>query len=197
MISKRPITIKPKDVTKVYDRLPLTSTVPEVTAGSLVSGHEITLTTTGTITNIGTVENTISTLIIKNASATDVTSNYDITKGVGTLTVTEADNVDFDITLDNDSFVYDGTQKEPGVAIKVNGATLEEGKDYDVSYKNNKDAGTATVTITGKGNYEGSSSTKDFTITKRPLEITAGSASKVYNGTALTSSAFSITSELL
>ena len=194
MISKRPITIKPKDVTKVYDRLPLTSTVPEVTAGSLVFSHEITLTTTGTITNVGTVENTISTLIIKDASGTDVTSNYDITKGVGTLTVTAADNVDFDITLDNDSFVYDGTQKEPGVTIKVNGATLEEGKDYDVSYKNNKDAGTATVTITGKGNYEGSSSTKDFTITKRPLEIIAGSASKVYNGTALTSSAFSITS---
>ena len=194
MISKRPITIKPKDVTKVYDRLPLTSTVPDVTAGSLVFSHEITLTTTGTITNVGTVENTISTLIIKDASGTDVTSNYDITKGVGTLTVTAADNVDFDITLDNDSFVYDGTQKEPGLTIKVNGVTLEEGKDYDVSYKNNKDAGTATVTITGKGNYEGSSSTKDFTITKRPLEITAGSASKVYNGTALTSSAFSITS---
>ena len=194
MISKRPITIKPKDVTKVYDRLPLTSTVPDVTAGSLVFSHEITLTTTGTITNVGTVENTISTLIIKDASGTDVTSNYDITKGVGTLTVTAADNVDFDITLDNNTFVYDGTEKEPGVTIKVNGVTLEEGKDYDVSYKNNKDAGTATVTITGKGNYEGSSSTKDFTITKRPLEITAGSASKVYNGTALTSSAFSITS---
>ena len=194
MITQRPVTIKPKDATKEYDTLPLTSNEPEVTAGSLVSGHEITLTTTGTITNVGTVENTISTLIIKDASGTDVTSNYDITKGVGTLTVTEADNVDFDITLDNDSFVYDGTQKEPGVTIKVNGVTLEEGKDYDVSYKNNKDAGTATVTITGKGNYEGSNSTKDFTITKRPLEITAGSASKVYNGTALTSSAFSITS---
>ena len=194
MISKRPITIKPKDATKEYDTLPLTSNEPEVTAGSLVFSHEITLTTTGTITNVGTVENTISTLIIKDASGTDVTSNYDITKGVGTLTVTAADNVDFDITLDNDSFVYDGIPKEPGLTIKVNGVTLEEGKDYDVSYKNNKDAGTATVTITGKGNYEGSSSTKDFTITKRPLEITAGSASKVYNGTALTSSAFSITS---
>ena len=194
IITQRAVTIKPKDASKVYDTLPLTSNVAEVTAGDLVTGHTATITTTGSITEVGSITNTISTLIIKNASGTDVTSNYDITKGVGTLTVTAADNVDFDITLDNNTFVYDGTEKEPGVTIKVNGVTLEEGKDYDVSYKNNIKAGTATVTIKGKGNYEGSSSTKDFTITVRLLEITAGSASKVYNGTALTSSAFSITS---
>ena len=194
IITQRAVTIKPKDASKVYDTLPLTSNVAEVTAGDLVTGHIATITTTGSITEVGSITNTISTLIIKNASGTDVTSNYDITKGVGTLTVTAADNVDFDITLDNNTFVYDGTEKEPGVTIKVNGVTLEEGKDYDVSYKNNIKAGTATVTIKGKGNYEGSSSTKDFTITVRLLEITAGSASKVYNGTALTSSAFSITS---
>lgn len=35
---------------------------------------------------------------------------------------------------------------------------LKEGKDYSVSYKNNKAAGTATVTITGKGNYNGKDS---------------------------------------
>ena len=194
MITQRPVTIKPKDAIKEYDTLPLTSNEPEVTAGSLVDGHTATITTNGSITSVESITNTISTLTIENASGTDVTANYNVTKAVGTLTVTAVDNVDFDIILDNNSFVYDGTEKEPGVTIKVNGVTLEEGKDYDVSYKNNKDAGTATVTITGKGNYEGSSSTKDFTITKRPLEITAGSASKVYNGTALTSSTFSITS---
>ena len=194
IITQRAVTIKPKDASKVYDTLPLTSNVAEVTAGDLVTGHTATITTTGSITEVGSITNTISTLIIKNASGTDVTENYDITEGVGTLTVTAAYNVDFDITLDNNTFVYDGTEKEPGVTIKVDGVTLEEGKDYDVSYKNNIKAGTATVTIKGKGNYEGSSSTKDFTITVRLLEITAGSASKVYNGTALTSSAFSITS---
>ena len=194
IITQMAVTIKPKDASKVYDTLPLTSNVAEVTAGGLVTGHTATITTTGSITEVGSITNTISTLIIKNASGTDVKENYDITEGVGTLTVTAAYNVDFDITLDNNTFVYDGTEKEPGVTIKVDGVTLEEGKDYDVSYKNNIKAGTATVTIKGKGNYEGSSSTKDFTITVRLLEITAGSASKVYNGTALTSSAFSITS---
>ena len=194
MITQRPVTIKPKDATKEYDTLPLTSNEPEVTAGSLVSGHTVTITTTGSITNIGSVDNTISTLTINKADGTDVTANYNVTKAKGTLTITSAGSVDFDITLDNNTFEYDGTVKEPTATVKVESKTLVAGTDYEVSYKNNKDAGTATVTITGKGNYEGSSSTKDFTITKRPLEITAGSASKVYNGTALTSSAFSITS---
>ena len=46
---------------------------------------------------------------------------------------------------------------------------LSEGTDYTVRYANNKKAGTATVTVTGKGNYTGSIS-KSFAI--RPLDIT-------------------------
>ena len=37
---------------------------------------------------------------------------------------------------------------------------MKEGTDYDVTYKNNKDVGTATITIEGKGIYTG---TKDIT----------------------------------
>ena len=39
--------------------------------------------------------------------------------------------------------------------VKLNGKTLKAGTNYTVSYKNNKAIGTATVTITGKGAYEG------------------------------------------
>ena len=194
MITKRPITIKPKDATKVYDTLPLTSNVAEVTAGSLVSGHTVTITTTGSITNIGSVDNTISTLTINKADGTDVTANYNVTKAKGTLTITSAGSVDFDITLDNNTFEYDGTVKEPTPTVKVGSKTLVAGTDYEVSYKNNKDAGTATITITGKGNYDGSIGTKEFTITKRKLTIKAWSVDKVYDGMPLTSSKFEITS---
>ena len=49
--------------------------------------------------------------------------------------------------------------------VKTGGATLTGGKDYTVSYKNNKNAGTASLTITGKDNCTGSI-TKTFQIKK-------------------------------
>ena len=50
--------------------------------------------------------------------------------------------------------------------------TLTEGTDYTVAYTNNTNAGEATVTITGTGNYGGSNSAK-FTIAPKPLTVTA------------------------
>ncbi|MBD5523951.1 MAG: hypothetical protein HDR04_05960 [Lachnospiraceae bacterium] len=47
-----------------------------------------------------------------------------------------------------------GKALKPKVTVKVNGRKLKEGKDYMLAYsKNVKRGGTATVTITGKGNY--------------------------------------------
>ena len=43
-----------------------------------------------------------------------------------------------------------------GYEAAVSGVKLTENKDYTVSYKNNKEVGTATVIFTGAGNYEGS-----------------------------------------
>lgn len=43
----------------------------------------------------------------------------------------------------------------PTVTVKYNGKTLEEGKDYTLTYKDNSKAGTASVTIQGKGNFKG------------------------------------------
>ncbi len=43
----------------------------------------------------------------------------------------------------------------PTVTVKYNGKTLEEGKDYTLTYKDNSKAGTASVTVQGKGNFKG------------------------------------------
>ena len=54
--------------------------------------------------------------------------------------------------------VYTGSDVEPAVTVKYNnekGSELARGTDYDVTYQKNRDAGTATVIITGKGKYEG------------------------------------------
>jgi hypothetical protein len=58
---------------------------------------------------------------------------------------------------------YTGKAITQTPTVKLGGKTLKSGTDYTVSYKNNKAVGTATVTITGKGAYNGTIS-KTFKI---------------------------------
>ena len=69
------------------------------------------------------------------------------------------------ITLSETSFVYDGNAKEPTATVKDGDATIPA-SEYTVSYKDNTEVGTATVTITDKegGNYTVSGSVA-FSIT--------------------------------
>jgi len=59
---------------------------------------------------------------------------------------------------------YTGSAIVPEPVVKDNETPLTKGSDYTVSYSNNTNAGTATVTITGINHYAGASTTKDFTI---------------------------------
>lgn len=73
------------------------------------------------------------------------------------------------ITLSKTTYEYTGKAITPSVVVKYGDKTLVKGTDYTVTYKNNVKVGTATVVVTGKGNYSGSVS-KTFTIT--PLKFT-------------------------
>ena len=53
-------------------------------------------------------------------------------------------------------YKYTGSAIQPNMTLKVNGKTLEENKDYTLSYSNNVNLGTARITVLGKGNYTGS-----------------------------------------
>ncbi len=54
------------------------------------------------------------------------------------------------------SGVWTGKALKPSVVVKLGGKTLRVDKDYTVAFKRNKNVGTATVAITGKGAYTGS-----------------------------------------
>ncbi len=60
---------------------------------------------------------------------------------------------------------YTGKNLTQKLTVKLGSRTLKAGTDYTVSYKNNKNAGTATITITGKGNYK-DTTTATFKIKK-------------------------------
>ena len=58
--------------------------------------------------------------------------------------------------------------QKQSIKVKLGKKTLKQGTDYAVSYKNNKNIGKATVTIKGKGKYEGSiKKTFQITVAKR------------------------------
>ena len=67
------------------------------------------------------------------------------------------------ISLSETEFTYDGTAKEPVVTVTDGAKTLIQGIDYTVTYTDNVNAGTATVTINGAGNYS-AQITKTFKI---------------------------------
>lgn len=90
------------------------------------------------------------------------------------------------VTLEKDSFEYTGKAITPKTTVKIqNGAiTLKENTDYKVSYKNNINAGTATVTVEGINNYSGKKEVT-FTIEKKSLkDCTISFGDAYYIGTA-------------
>ena len=65
---------------------------------------------------------------------------------------------------------YTGKNITQSITVKYNGKTLKNGTDYTVSYSNNKNIGTATAKIAGKGSYTGTI-TKTFKINPAKQEI--------------------------
>ena len=85
---------------------------------------------------------------------------------------------------------YSGSAVTQTPVVRIGLRTLSEGTDYTVSYADNLHAGTARMTITGKGNYRGSV-TRTFKI--NPLSIASASVtglkSVTYTGRAISQTA--------
>lgn len=79
---------------------------------------------------------------------------------------------------------YNTKAHTPEVTVAISGRTLEADKDYTVSYDSNVNAGTATVTVTGKGNFTGTAS-KTFTINKAGLTLNPCTISELCTETDL------------
>ena len=142
-IGKRKVTYKADSVSKVYDETALTKQTATLTSGSLVSGHTATFSISGTITNVGSVTNTLNSVTIKSGT-TDVTSNYDITKENGTLTITKAS-----VTKPTTSYCSTPTYNGSSQTI-----TKAAGSGYSFSGNTGTNAGSYTVTATLDGNHQ-------------------------------------------
>lgn len=85
-ITKRNVTLTSATDSKVYDKTPLTNHNVAVEGDGFVKEEGVTYNVTGSQTEKGTSKNTFTYELKSNTKA----SNYDITKVVGTLTVTAA-----------------------------------------------------------------------------------------------------------
>jgi hypothetical protein len=81
---------------------------------------------------------------------------------------------------------YTGNAIQPTVTVKDFSTTLKLNTDYTVVFTNNTNAGTATVTITGIGNYAGSSGNKSFTINKATGMSVSAPSMKTKNYNSIT-----------
>ena len=100
----------------------------------------------------------------------------------------EANNIPFiiindisraSVTIPDQSYTYTGDRLEPEVTVILDGIQLIKDTDYEVTYSNNKKAGTATVTVTGKDSYVGEKKIT-FTIEKAIQTITTSDLSLTY-----------------
>lgn len=91
------------------------------------------------------------------------------------------------VELRTTSYTWDGTSKCPKFSIylpKANASgmiNMRNKKDYTYSYKNNKEPGTASLIIKGKGNYTGTKTvTYKINKAKQPATVTPASLEKTY-----------------
>lgn len=78
---------------------------------------------------------------------------------------------------------HTGSPLTPSVKASFGGAALTEGTDYTCSYENNTEAGTASVTVTGIGNFTGSA-VRTFEIAKEKTTGGSGDGTPLYVGSS-------------
>lgn len=129
-----------------------------VSAGTGINwtGDARTQTNAGTYTCIGTPQSEYNWTSEGCAQSNKETKSY-----TWTIAPKSLNSSDISFTLDNPTVVYHGGENKPTpiVVDKTRGVTLVNGTDYTVEYSGDLiNAGSATVKITGKGNYTGTAS---------------------------------------
>ena len=154
------------DVTAVYDAKP--------------HGIEVNTAISGAIVKYGTEEGTYDldeSPAITNVSESPLKVFYEVTAdncdtytGSATVTIEPKSITGAEVVLENDSLEYTGEEQSVTVkSVILSDGTELTADDYDVSGNTGTDAGSYTLTVTGKGNYEGEAEA-GWTIEEEPEE---------------------------
>lgn len=207
-IKKREVVLTSESAKKQYDGTPLTR--PDVTVeGTFVEGEVSDVTAIGTITEIGSVVNTI----VFTAGAAFDGRNYTIVSHEGKLEITASEK-ELKVVANSNSWTYDGQEHADGgytVTYGKESYTVKAGESAKLStgdtvtakitntVKNVSDTAIdnneiVELTITNRAQYTNvKQESGTLSITPIEIELTAGSDEKVYDGKKLTKNTYSVT----
>ena len=175
-------------VTKKNDKISVVSTTAEANAAGTVGfaliGFENVKYEAGSLVKVQLTAKKTGTAVFtlyEDTSGEDAFANTSV-KSVKTVISKKIDLSNAKVN-GLKTVVYSGKEKTQQITVTLDGKTLAKGTDYSVSYKDNVNAGKATVTIKGIGAYSGSIQ-KQFTISPKQVdpEITLSHNSFRYNG---------------
>lgn len=192
-VNPRSVIITSGNASKMYDGIPLTK--HEVTYGkdNFVDGEGADITYTGSQTIVGSSDNTF-TFNLKNGTAKE---NYNITTNYGKLEVTDSDKLS--VTATGYDSMYDG-QTHNGNVTATEGATLsystDNGETWTATEPTIKNVGEIKVIVKASmANYSDATAEYTLKVTPRSVTITSETASKPYDGTALTKPEVTVTGD--
>ena len=167
-IAKKDVTVTADNASKVFGEADptLTSKVEGLIAGDTLN-----------ITLQRAAGEDVGSYVITVEAEND---NYNITLVNGALTITEKSIAGVTIEAIEDQ-PYTGSMITPAIVVKDGEKVLVEGTDYTVSCEDNQYVGTATVTVTGKGNYTGTEGTT-FNIVTANQNVTIAPEATVTKG---------------
>ena len=154
-------------------------------AQTVTSGKELTFTIDTAKANLGKGRHTLTAKFV--GSQNMAAQAGEVKVFIQNAWVTSAV-----VVVEGESFIYTGSPITPAVSVTLkNGTQLMKDRDYTLAYTNHTNAGTATVTVTGQGNYTGEA-TRTFVISKAAApEISWPTASAITCGEKVSDSRLS------
>lgn len=211
-ITARPVTLTGESDTRTYTGQEIELT--NIEQSGLLDGHTfsgVRYSAKGTDARTEPYPGEFSdkeNLVIKDAAGNDVTNNYNVEYKTGALTINPIGTVTVTITGNHDSKVYNGTEQSiTGYTVKISDPKYTEA---DFKFTGDPKASRTDVGTTYMGlkaeQFENKNSNFDkvtfviendgyVEVTPRPVTLTSETASKPYDGTALTKPEVTVTGD--
>lgn len=171
-VTKATVIIRPKDAKKLVGEA---DPVFEATFEGLIAGDEIPVVLTRVPgESIGAYKITV-------AQSTPG-DDYRVQTETGLLVIYREGAIplqDVSVEFPEQTRIYNGQAQKPTARLTYEGTLLAQGRDYELSYENNVNAGKAVLIVTGVNDYMGQLEFP-FVIQKRQAQVTMSEYSKIY-----------------
>lgn len=169
--------INPKNVTLAYETTPYTGKAIKTNEPTVKIGETVLIKNKNYKVKYQNNKNAGTAYVVvtgKGEYKGKVVKTFEIAPAEATLTINPVA-----------AKTYNGKLQKPSVTVRTGTKKLARNRDYTISYTKNLHAGTATLTVTGKGNYAGARAQTTFDIGAQKISKASVKVSRT-NGLVLT-----------